>query len=209
MCVGFSSAIKMPWRRWRRDDDLQQAAWLRVLQGSSSSFGAVAKGGTAAATASACEHRPPDTKSTTKGHSVEARRSFDEVSGGSSISGISQGATPRGSINSRRSSRSESAGDSTKPTKQKGKQLCGKRPHGETGAGVAFRPYHHGRCRIGQIGDPTINTLFQPKGLGRHGGCKIVFKGQELCESERASHATTDILTEPVSEGASTSRCCA
>ena len=29
------------------------------------------------------------------------------------------------------------------------------------------------------------------------------------CQSERASHATTDVLIEHVSEGASTSRCCA
>ena len=30
-----------------------------------------------------------------------------------------------------------------------------------------------------------------------------------VCESERASHATTDVLTEPVHEGASASRYCA
>ena len=30
-----------------------------------------------------------------------------------------------------------------------------------------------------------------------------------VCESERASHTTTDVLTEPVNESASTSRCCA
>ena len=70
---------------------------------------------------------------------------------------------------------------------------------------ACLRPVESATSRTSSCRLPVFAGKAEPFMCASHFATRPV----SLCESERASGATTDVLTEPVNEGASTSRCCA